>query len=95
MIFIWQCTDSLLCFKFFFCRLLFENVKKTGGGGTSVKPLAACEGMLWGKPHITCPQKIFEKIRSAKNRKILNSDFCPKNGSDRPNFIPGGAGNGF
>ena len=48
--------------------LLFENVKKQEG--TSVKPLAAWEGMLWGMPHITCPQKIFKKklqVRKSKN----------------------------
>ena len=48
--------------------LLFENVKKQEG--TSVKPLAAWEGMLWGMPHITCPQKFFFKklqVRKSKN----------------------------
>ena len=45
--------------------------------------------MLWGKPHRTCPLKIFEKNYKFENRKILNFNFCQKNCSDRPNFISG------
>ena len=74
-----------------------------------MKPLAAREGMLWGKPHLTCPQKTFENRKNWKNfwkskffkklkfkiRKILIFVFCPLNCTDRPNFIPGGAQNSF
>ena len=60
----WQ----LAMLQVFFSSDCSSRMWKTGG--TSVKPLAACEGMLWGKPHITCPQKIFEKIRSSKIEKF-------------------------
>ena len=59
------------------------------------KLLNSWEVMLWGKPHRTCPLKIFEKNYKFKKWKILIFDFCGKNRSDRPNFIPGGVGNGF
>ena len=83
----------LALLQVFFFRLLFENVKKQGG--TSVRPLASWEGMLWGKPHISCPQRIFEKKNKFEIWNFLIFDFWGKNCTDRPYFIPGGVQNSF